>query len=229
MSTIPCRSTRVDAVVKSVLGTAVAVPLLFSAMPAMAQSQQDEMRQLKQQMQQMQQRFEQLQAKQDKQAAMARNQQSAGGAKAEASVSDSGMELAGTKFELSGYLKLDAVYDFDNDHGASLGPSDPIQTRNDYGTDSPDNQDLGATARQTRLVLNTTTPTAIGDVGGYIEADLFGNGGSFGSSLQPRIRRAYVTVGNWLIGRDWTTFSDFNYGTMLNFYGPQAQTFERQA
>ena len=212
------------------LGTTIAVPLLFSAMPAAAQSQQEQMQELRQQIQELQGRFNDLQAQQQRTERRAKQAEQAA---AETSASDddaSGFKVGNTTIELTGYIKADAVYGFEDDYGALLGPSDAIGTRIAEGTDSPGDETLGATVKQTRLKLATTTPTAIGDVGGYIEMDFYGRGDfGFDSGPQPRVRRAYLTLGNWLIGRDWSTFSDFNYGTMLNFYGPQAQLFERQA
>ena len=64
MGTSTFKSSTVRASVRGAIGTAVAVPLLFSAMPAMAQSQQEQMQQLRDQIQQMQQRFDELQAQQ---------------------------------------------------------------------------------------------------------------------------------------------------------------------
>ncbi|MES1946166.1 hypothetical protein C84B14_02431 [Salinisphaera sp. C84B14] len=215
---------------RGAIGTAVAVPLLFSAMPAMAQSQQEQMQQLRDQIQQMQQRFDELQAQQEE---MKQTQASPRSDKqlVRKSEDSDGFMVGNTNVKIDGYFKFDAIYDFEDDHGASLGPSDAIGTLDSKGTDRPGDADLGATIKQTRLRLHTTTPTEYGDVGGYIEMDLYGQpyDSSFDGSVGPRVRRAYLTFGNWLIGRDWSTFSDFNYGTTLNFYGPQAQLFERQA
>lgn len=230
MGTSTFKSSTVRASVRGAIGTAVAVPLLFSAMPAMAQSQQEQMQQLREQIQQMQQRFDELQAEQEQMKQTQASPRSDERLVRNAEDSD-GFMVGNTNVKIDGYLKFDAVYDFEDDHGASLGPSDAIGTLDAKGTDRPGDADLGATIKQTRLRLHTTTPTEYGDVGGYIEMDLYGQpyDSSFDGSVGPRVRRAYLTFGNWLIGRDWSTFSDFNYGTTLNFYGPQAQLFERQA
>lgn len=238
MSTTPFRSAKVRSAVRGVLGTTIAVPLLFAALPASAQMSQDqEMQQLRDQIQMLQQKFNDMAAKQA--ASEARQQaQAETQAAAQTSIGKSeqepvdGFKVGNTTVKLNGYLKLDAIYDFEDDHGTSLGPSDAIGTLNAQGTDRPGDGNIGATIKQTRLKLSTTTETeTFGDIGGYIEMDLYGApyDDSFGGGPSPHVRRAYLTVGNWLIGRDWSTFSDFNYGTTLNFYGPQAQLFERQA
>ncbi|MES1924104.1 hypothetical protein T31B1_02235 [Salinisphaera sp. T31B1] len=220
------------------LGTTIAVPMLFSAMPALAQgSQQDQMQQLRDQIRMLQQKVDDMAAQQD--AAQARQQaRSETDAASQTAIGQAdkepadGFKVGNTTVKLNGYLKFDAVYDFEDDHGASLGPSDAIATLNAKGTDHPGDGNIGATVKQTRLKLSTTTETeTFGEIGGYIEMDFYGDNYSdaFGDGPDPRVRRAYLTVGNFLIGRDWSTFSDFNYGTTLNFYGPQAQLFERQA
>ncbi|ERJ20347.1 putative outer membrane protein [Salinisphaera shabanensis E1L3A] len=224
------KSNKVRASVRGAIGTAVAVPLLFSAMPAMAQSQQEQMQQLRDQIQQMQQRFDELQSQQEE---MKQAQESPRSEERLVSKSEDGegFMVGDTNVKINGYFKFDAIYDFEDDHDALLGPSDAIGTLNAKGTDSPGDGDFGVTVKQTRLKIATTTPTEFGDLGGYIEMDFYGKpyDESFDSAPSPRVRRAYLTFGNWLIGRDWSTFSDFNYGTTLNFYGPQAQLFERQA
>jgi hypothetical protein len=230
MGTIPSKTGKVRASVRSAIGTAVAVPLLLSAAPALAQSQQQQMQELRDQIEQMQQRFDQMQQQQER---MAQEQSSprSGDQLVSKSEDGEGFMVGNTNIKVNGYFKFDAIYDFEDDHGASLGPSDAIGTYDAKGTDSPGDGDLGATIKQTRLKIATTTPTDFGDVGGYIEMDFYGRpyDGSFDGGPSPRVRRAYLTFGNWLVGRDWSTFSDFNYGTMLNFYGPQGQLFERQA
>jgi|GEM_PF-1488242 len=238
MSTTPFRSAKVRSAVRGVLGTTIAVPLLFSAMPAAAQASQDqEMQQLRDQIQMLQQKFSDMEAKQQADSVARQQAQSETQAAAQTTIGDTdeepvdGFKVGNTTVKLNGYLKLDAIYDFENDHGAYLGPSDAIGTLRSEGTDRPGDGNIGATIKQTRLKLSTTTETEnFGEIGGYIEMDFYGAfDDSFAGIPSPRVRRAYVTVGHFLIGRDWSTFSDFNYGTMLNFYGPQAQLFERQA
>ncbi len=205
MNTIPFKSGRVRAAVKGVLGTTAAVPLLLAALPVAAQ-EQDTLQQLRNQVEALEARLDTMAADSDE--------------------DDGGIMLGETKIEIGGYLKLDVAYDFEEDQGATLGAYDVISQ---LGAEEPDDGHVGFTTKQTRLTLTTTTPTAMGDIGGYIEMDMYGDDFSFDGNVEPRVRRAYITYGNWLFGRDWTTFSDFNYGAMLNFYGPEGQIFVRQA
>src|SRR5699024_7045849 len=86
----------------------------------------------------------------------------------------------------------------------------------------PSEGHFDTTVNQTRLRLATTTPTEFGDVNGYIEMDFYGEGGR-----DLRRRLAYIQWQNWTIGRAWSTFSDFNYGTTLFFNGPEGQVNQR--
>ncbi len=208
MNTIPFKSDRVRAAIKGVLGTTAAVPLLLAALPVAAQ-EQSTIQELRNQVEALEDRLDSMEGGSD---------EDDGG--------ESGIMFGDTRIEIGGYLKLDVAYDFEEDQGATLGPYDVISQ---LGSEQPDDGHVGFTTKQTRLTLTTTTPTAMGDIGGYIEMDMYGDDFSFDGNVEPRVRRAYITYGNWLFGRDWTTFSDFNYGTMLNFYGPQGQIFVRQA
>src|SRR5699024_8133416 len=135
--------------------------------------------------------------------------------------------IGNTTFDISGYVKLDAFYDFEGDQGTSLLPSDVLDDPK-FGNGTGDEvAKLGWTAKQTRLRIATTTPTAMGDIGGYIEMDMYGEPGTTAGGA-PRLRQAYLTWGNWLFGRAWTTFANFHYGTTLNFAGPAGQVFARQ-
>src|SRR5699024_873208 len=139
-------------------------------------------------------------------------------------------DIGDTTFDISGYVKLDSVYDFEADRGVSLTPSMVIENAvakgagvGDGGYGEKDGA-LAWTARQTRLILNTTTPTAAGDVGGYLEFDMYGNRGGGGDL---RMRQGFLTWNGWKIGRAWSTFSNFHYGTLLNFGDPTGPAYMR--
>lgn len=188
--------------VQAALGTTVAVPLLFAAMPAAA-AQGDAVQELRQEINQLQQRLDMLESQQQ-------------------AASDDTIELGKTDVDISGFVRLDSGYDLEADMGSTLLPSDVVNNGglNDYGND--EDSDFGTSVSWTRLRLNTTTPTAMGDVGGYIEMDLHGDGDD-GSSL--RVRQAYLTWGHWLVGKAWTTFENFHYGTTVDFGGPAGQVW----
>lgn len=201
--------TTVRSAVKAALGTSIAVPLLFAAVPAMAES--DAVINLRNQINAMEARLDMMESQQD--------------------TDGNTIQLGDTSISMSGYIKLDAFYDMETQQGVSLLPSDVFNDPQFGGATGDEDAHLGWTAKQTRLRISTTTPTAVGDIGGYIEMDMYGEPTAVGESSgggSPRLRQAYFTYGNWLFGRTWTTFANFYYGTSLNFAGPTGQVFARQ-
>ncbi len=139
-----------------------------------------------------------------------------------------------TSITLGGYVKLDAIYsdrsagvDSTGDQELEPGsiPVGPAAAANDR------NQ-VTLHARQSRLFFKTSTPTDRGDLGTYLEFDLFGASGneSVSNSNNLRVRHAYGTLGGWLFGQTWTTFSDVDaYPETVDFGGTVGQIFVRQA
>ncbi len=198
-----CKNVKLRRAIKVALSAAIAAPLAFAALPAAAQSSN-----VQAQIQQLQQQLNQLEAQQ---------KQSAGNVK-----------VGNTSVNISGYVKLDTFYDFDADQGSSLGPSQTLNA--DAFAGYPDGEGhLGMTAKESRVNIATDTPTSIGDVKGFLQFDMYGGGSIHNDSTGGlvRMRLAYLTVGNWLFGRAWTPFANFNYGFTANFYGPAGQTFGR--
>ena len=123
-----------------------------------------------------------------------------------------------TRLKLGGYVKLDAIYDF-NEIGNRFDFLTPtIPTTSDNG---------GRTtfhARQSRLFVDTRTPTSIGKLRTYIEVDFFGNANTL------RLRHAYGETPHLLAGQTWTTFMDISANPFtLDFEGPPGMVFRRQA
>jgi len=139
-----------------------------------------------------------------------------------------------TSVTLGGYVKLDAVF---SDRSAGVGSS----ADQEYEAGGvPVGPDAGANernqiklhARQTRFFLKTGTPSAWGELGTYLEMDLFGTAGneSVSNSHNLRLRHAYGSLGPLLMGQTWTNFSDVAaYPETVDFGGPAGTIFARQA
>lgn len=141
---------------------------------------------------------------------------------------DSGVKIPGTDttISLSGYVKLDMIYDSDQDLGDSLDPT-VLDTGSDGGDPS-----FRMHARQSRLRLGTVTPTSAGEVETTIEVDFYGGGGNelFSNSRGLRLRHAYGELGGFLAGQTWSNFMQFTaYPTTVDFNGPVGVSFIRQA
>jgi DcaP outer membrane protein len=82
---------------------------------------------------------------------------------------------------------------------------------------------FGMNVRESRLRVETRTPTAWGPASTVIEFDFAG--GSVGKlhvpdSLSPRLRLAYGTLGPWLAGQAYSLFNDLaSHATTLDFGG----------
>ncbi len=119
--------------------------------------------------------------------------------------------------KLGGYVKLDAIHDFDeigNEYKfatqtiAVPGGSEPRTTFH---------------ARETRINLDVRRPFGQHEGRVFIEGDFFGDGNTF------ELRHAYGEVGGLLAGQTWTTYMDLSSRPhTLDFEGPDAELFVRQ-
>lgn len=213
MKKLPFHSLTVGSAVKTVLiGSAAALPLMAASVPAFAQTNEQQIQQLQQQITDLQGKVANLQTQ---------------AAKAPKGAEASGFKVGNTTLKFGGYVKLDAIYDVNENLGYSANPS-YIST----GARSSVNQGHWLfQARQTRLTFDSATHTSMGTVKGHVEGDFWtGTGNRLASnSYTFRLRQAYLTWNHWLFGQAWTTFEDFHYGTTLDFFGPMGEIFMRQA
>ena len=139
-----------------------------------------------------------------------------------------------TSVTIGGYVKLDAIY---SDKSAGVGSTadqelEPGSIPVGANAGANERGQFKLHARQSRLFFKTSTPSAYGEVGTYLEFDLFGASGneSVTNSHGLRLRHAYGTLGGLLAGQTWTTFSDpATYPETLDFGGPVGTIFARQA
>ena len=153
-----------------------------------------------------------------------------------AALADKGFKIpdSDTTVTAGGYVKLDAIW---SDHSAGVGSVGDQQLNINLVPVGPTagqhkNDQVTLHARQTRLWLGTSTPTAYGDLTTYVEGDFFGADGNetATNSNGLRIRHAYGTLGNFLAGQFWTNFfMEQAYAETLDFGGPVGEIFVRQA
>ena len=124
-----------------------------------------------------------------------------------------------TQFKIGGYVKIDFINDFNPIASPDFFDVSKIPT------DGSEGQNTNLNAKETRIFLDTRTPTKIGEIRTYVEGDFYGSGGTF------RLRHAFIEIGGkWLAGQTWSNFMDENIipGT-LDFEKPAAYAFERHA
>jgi len=124
-----------------------------------------------------------------------------------------------TWLRLSGYAKLDAMYDTDD-----AGYSDMfIPSTFPVGDQSGDGG-FNMHARQTRFTLEARSLTDYGWLRFVLQNDFFGSGGSYGY----RLRHAWGQLGNTYAGYGWSAFMDLDAGPdTLDFAGPGVIPFGR--
>lgn len=114
-----------------------------------------------------------------------------------------GITVGGAEVNFYGNIRADATYQIDG------GPSraHPYNQINKAALDgAPGNSDLfKSTLAATRLGFDFKTPTQAGDVAGKVEVDFLGSNDTL------RIRHAYLTYANWLIGQTWSNFAVPDY------------------
>lgn len=133
-----------------------------------------------------------------------------------------------TSVKIGGYVKGDVIYDINSDLGdsfafSSIPASGSVQ----------DNREghFRAHARQSRVNVQSWTPTPYGEVHTHIEGDFFGIGGNevFSNSTSFRLRHAYGEFGPVLVGQTWSNFMYLDaYPDTVDFFGPVGIPFARQ-
>ncbi|AKC86334.1 DcaP family trimeric outer membrane transporter [Pseudoxanthomonas suwonensis] len=133
------------------------------------------------------------------------------------------LPLGGTRtwLRLSGYAKLDAMYDTDDAGVADLFVTSAIPAGAQDGRGA-----FNMHARQTRFTIEARRPTNYGWLRFVLQNDFFGSGGSYGYNL----RHAYGQLGNTYAGYGFSAFMDLDSGPdTLDFAGAGAMPFGRLA
>ena len=105
-----------------------------------------------------------------------------------------------TRMKIGGYLKADFVADFDGtlDSTQFLMRTIPVEGTPEYGGDAY--VDFFGKETRFNLDIRRIIPGAV-PLRGFIEGDFFSEGNNF------RLRHAYITAGNFVVGQTWTTLS----------------------
>ncbi|MFQ5565319.1 MAG: DcaP family trimeric outer membrane transporter [Paracoccaceae bacterium] len=206
--------------------TAMALVLSLAPMqPAQAGSTEDELRVLRQQMAEMLKRMEELEGRQAETQRDVEETRDSAVITSGKSPGSFVLPGSGTEIEISGYIKADFIYDLDENTGDVFVPES-------ISTSGQDEEAFRAHARQTRLRIKTSTPTAWGPLKTHLEGDFFGSGGNqiFSNSTSFRLRHAYASVGGLLAGQTWSNFMPIeSYPSTVDFNGPAGIPFIRQA
>ena len=189
------------------LGTAAALAIAVTSVPAYAQ---DDLSSLRQQLETMKERLAKLEAdKADKRRVSA-------AAAVEAGDKPRSWKLPGTNTSMNvgGFVKMQVLWDFSQSgQGTAAGATTEGAGAGVYPVPGSvaDNVFNGGnvqfTARRSRFWIQTWTPTDWGELRTYIEADFAGSGSTAGPSTNLlRLRQAFGTLGPVLMGKTQTLF-----------------------
>ncbi len=117
---------------------------------------------------------------------------------------------SGTEVKFYGNIRADASYQAEG--GSATRMYNQISTvplEGSYkGTTPLEASDrLKTTLNSSRFGFDFKTPTQVGDVAGKLEMDFVGGK----DADQFRIRHAYMTYGDWLVGQTWSNFAITDY------------------
>lgn len=125
------------------------------------------------------------------------------------------VEVGQTTVTWGGFLKADAIFSRFSDGRVAQGPARDFYLPAAIPTSDGSGQSFSVTdfhAKETRLFASMKTQYAGIAVGGHVEFDFIVNQGlgdeRITNAYNPGLRRAFVTLDNWLIGQEWTTFQN---------------------
>lgn len=141
------------------------------------------------------------------------------------------LQIGNTTLAIGGYIKGQATV---SNNGFSGGKASEIVSPGSLRTVD---EDLGSrtslSARESRLNVGTSTPLADDTLKTFVEIDFYGADDEanevVSNSYAPRLRHAYGSLGNWLVGQTWSTFMDLNGLGEVDAFGQHASViFVRQ-
>lgn len=138
------------------------------------------------------------------------------------------ISIGDTSVKIGGYIKGDLLY---TTNGVN-GKNGLLAAAHVKGADSNKDDRVDLSARESRFFIKTATPVAGKTLKTHLEADFYGTTDSElaanGHGL--RLRHAYGSWGNVLVGQTWSTFMDLYALGELTAFGQHASAlFVRQA
>lgn len=133
-----------------------------------------------------------------------------------------------TSVKIGGYIKVDGIF---NSRSAGGTADQELEAGGIPLSDANEDRQLTLHARQTRLNIGTSTPSALGEVKTFLEGDFFGASGNevVSNSHNLRLRHAFGSIGGLLIGQTWSNYMILPTGPeVLDFGGPVGSIFVRQ-
>lgn len=119
---------------------------------------------------------------------------------------------------MNGFVQMDAMLDFQE-----------IQSKDGFAATAialPQQNSMSSnfSIKQSQIGLGIKQKNSKENLSAYVEIDFLGPNGT----TAPRFRRGYITWRKFLIGQDWSNFSDFDiFPNIFDFAGPNGTMFVR--
>jgi hypothetical protein len=149
-----------------------------------------------------------------------------GGLPAVLAAQNSNNAAAQPKFDLYGFVMLDAGYNANQIQGDWYDVVRPTKLPSFEDQYAPDGSTFFG-VRQTRLGVKANVPTGLGELKTTFEFELFGTGVDAGQTTF-RLRHAYGELGKFGAGQTWSPFMDIDvFPNSLEYWGPTGMVFFR--
>lgn len=109
-----------------------------------------------------------------------------------------------TSLGFGGYVKTDVIYNSVSAGRDKQGDQQSLYAQIPLERAPGEHSQITFHAKESRLWFRSFTPSSWGDINTYLEIDFFGDPAAY--SYTPRLRHAYGSVGNFLVGQTWTSF-----------------------
>ncbi len=111
-----------------------------------------------------------------------------------------------TSIGLGGFVKMDALFANTSAGQDKLGDQQSVYSQIPVGNMPGEHSQTTFVAKDSRLWFKSFTPSSWGDINTYVEFDFYGAPATY--TYTPRLRHAYGSLGNFLAGQTWTTFTN---------------------
>lgn len=113
-----------------------------------------------------------------------------------------------TSIGMGGFVKMDAMLNNVSAGRDKLGDQQLVFSQIPVGNAAGEHNQTTFIAKDSRLWFKSFTPSNWGDINTYMEFDFYGDSATY--SYTPRLRHAYGSIGNFLAGQTWTTFTNIS-------------------
>jgi hypothetical protein len=113
-----------------------------------------------------------------------------------------------TSIGIGGFVKMDTIFSNVSAGRDKLGDQQLVFSQIPVGSASGEHSQTTFLAKDSRLWFKSFTPSNWGNINTYMEFDFYGDPATY--SYTPRLRHAYGSIGNFLAGQTWTTYTNIS-------------------